>query len=138
MPRPRLKRLLQVSLRMVLVGTTILCIWLGVKVQHVNEQKRAVELVKKHGGVVLYDYNCNGWTLKEDADPPGPNWLVDMIGVDFFATPEVLTFSSEFSDPVRLTGLTKLRMIVLWHHVTGEEVAEFRRVFPDCELAVTY
>ena len=30
-PRPRLKRLLRISLRMVFVLTTILCIWLGYK-----------------------------------------------------------------------------------------------------------
>ena len=59
MPRPRLKRLLRVSLRMMFVLATILCVWLGFKVHQVKQQREAVARLREVDGYAGYDYEID-------------------------------------------------------------------------------
>ena len=96
-PRPLRKRLLRISLRMVFVLTTILCVWLGFKVHQVKQQREAVAWVEAHGGMVAYQH---------EKIPHGPKWLRDLIGVDYFVKPFRVTLDSDH--PESLSQLAKL------------------------------
>ena len=53
-----------------------------------NRQRRAVKAIEKAGGTVGYDYEIdeNGWLFPGYRSPPGPTWLRNLIGIDYFAT----------------------------------------------------
>ena len=117
MPRPRLKRLLRIRLRTVFVLTTILCIWLGVKVRQVERQKAVVSWIESHEGYVKYDCQAyydghhDAFVLPDSRPkPPGPRWLHDLIGVDYFITPTAVSLLGdwELNDLSPLINLTEL------------------------------
>ena len=56
------RRWLQFSLRTMLAAVALTSLWLGVTSFRANKQKRAVELIKKAGGFVLYDYQVDDET----------------------------------------------------------------------------
>ena len=74
-----------------MLAVTVLCIWLGITCNRANRQRRAVEVLAQTGTSlsVEYDYQCDdkGITLGgTHPSPPGPEWLRNLIGVDYFAT----------------------------------------------------
>ena len=102
---------------MVFVLTTILCIWLGYKVHQVKQQKEAVAWVEEHGGSVRYDYQPSFFEHPHAAyivsgTPPGPKWLHDLIGVDYFIKPtDASLYDKDLDDVspiVDLPGLKRL------------------------------
>ena len=106
-PRPRLRRLLRISLRTTLVVVTVLCLLLGLKVRRAERQKEAVAWVKKIGGNVGYDYEHheNGKPI-DDPRLPGPQWLLDYLGVDYFASVEFVWI--DYSNVADLSPLVNL------------------------------
>jgi hypothetical protein len=76
------------GLRTILIAVTLFCIWLGITANRANRQRRAVATIRKAGGEVWYDYECddNGKLIPNASSPPGPNWLRNLIGIDYFAT----------------------------------------------------
>ena len=117
MLRPRLKRLLRVSLRMVFLLTTIFCFWLGFKVQQVKQQREAVAWVEKVGGAVRYDYEYSDFDrqfLYPAPDLPGPNWVSNVLGGDFFATVvDVELVDAEVDDLSHLEAPYNLKSLFL-------------------------
>src|ERR1051325_8598191 len=83
---PRPERWPQFSLRGLLLTLTILSVWLGVKVQHTTAQKRVVAAIRSDFGHSIYDYQWPTETSTVDlqATSPVPQWLIDLLGVDFF------------------------------------------------------
>lgn len=101
------------------------------RVQSVRKQKDAVQAVRRSVGLVFYDYQLGEpGTLIRNPRPPAPAVLIDLLGVDFFATPvevslgnggirrvSVLTqlrclnvsFPIKDADLVHIEGLTKLQ-----------------------------
>ncbi len=63
------------------VVLTIVCIGLAVKVNRANSQKAAFNSLRRFPGIISYDYQCT----QSQIEPPGPAWLRDMVGVDYFA-----------------------------------------------------
>jgi hypothetical protein len=83
------RRWFRFSLRTMLVAITLFCIWLGVTAYRANRQRKAVETIRSYRAYVRYDYELadNGWEVRRDNPlPPGPVWLRDLIGIDYFAT----------------------------------------------------
>ncbi len=83
------RRWFRFSLRTMLVAITLFCIWLGVTASRANRQRKAVETIRSYGAYVRYDYEMadNGWEVRRDNPlPPGPVWLRNLIGIDYFAT----------------------------------------------------
>ena len=85
-PTPR--RRFQFSLRTLLVFVTacpVLCSWLAVKIRKVEQQRVAAEAISKLGGFVTYDYELDpSGNLWLDGRASGPDWLRNVLGVDFF------------------------------------------------------
>ncbi len=77
-----------------LLAIALFSIWLSVVATRANRQRRAVEQIRKVGGSVWYDYQIDdsgsgseamGPHLLPDAALPGPKWLRNLIGIDYFA-----------------------------------------------------
>ena len=116
-PKPR-RRFRQFSLRTLLLALTAVCVWLGWTVPRANEQGKAVEWVRKMGGTVWYDYEVDedGDAINaiDAAEPPGPKWLRDSLGVDYFQNVSaVYLVSKPVSDLTPLAGLNNLQYLEL-------------------------
>src|SRR5262245_63470489 len=80
------------SLRTLLLLIAALCVWLGIQVNAAHRQKEAVAAITKAGGTVIYDYqnlqlvDRAGITWDDSRLPPGPAWLRQRIGDDYFRT----------------------------------------------------
>jgi Leucine-rich repeat (LRR) protein len=71
-----------------MLAVTVFCVWLGAVATRANEQKRGVQAVQASGGWVLYDYECDDRGVRffrNIPPPPGPAWIRDLVGVDYFA-----------------------------------------------------
>jgi Leucine-rich repeat (LRR) protein len=78
-------RWLRFSLRTMMLLVTLLCVWLGVTSYRANKQKRAVERLAGQGSVG-YDYQTTAPFGAPRPLPPGPAWLRELIGSDYFVT----------------------------------------------------
>src|SRR5262245_8259132 len=97
-----MKRWLRFSLRTMLVLITALCIWLGFQVNAARRQREAVTAILNAGGIVAYDYQVVSRRQRTSLAPgisswqdysfdsgratPGPKWLRQYIGDDYFRT----------------------------------------------------
>jgi hypothetical protein len=84
---PRGKRkYLRFSLRALLVVMSIVALWLGFRAASVIQQKSATNAIRKAGGYVTYDFQTTNDRFDWNATPPGPAWLRQLIGGDWFDT----------------------------------------------------
>jgi hypothetical protein len=72
-------RLFQYSLRTLFICVTLIaiaCSWFTVKMEQAKRQREAVKAIRKTGGDLMYDYQCDasGKQLIV-AEPPAPLWL---------------------------------------------------------------
>jgi hypothetical protein len=76
----------QFSIRFLLATVllvALLCSWLAVEMKAANEQKAVVQVMQDQGIEPVYDYELESDFA--DFGPPGPAWLHDLLGTDFFA-----------------------------------------------------
>jgi hypothetical protein len=59
---------------------TLLCLWFAKISIDARRQKEAIDWVLKYGGHVRYDWERD----LEASNLPGPEWLHNLIGVDYF------------------------------------------------------
>jgi hypothetical protein len=108
------RRFFQFSLRTLLVVMLVVCVTLGWKVDKVRKQRRAVAWVQESGGDVSYDYEWDNGRVP-NPQPPGPKWLRELLGIDFFDGVNLVhLIDSEVSDVTPLAGLTSLERLYLY------------------------
>ena len=81
-PAERRRRWFQYRLRTLVVFVLMCAIpgsWFAVRMQQAKKQREAVEAIERLLGSVWYDYQ------DRDGELPGPTWLRDLLGDDFFA-----------------------------------------------------
>ncbi|MCE5266349.1 MAG: hypothetical protein LLG00_00485 [Planctomycetaceae bacterium] len=81
-PHPR-RRWCQYSLRTLLMFMVLASLgvsWFAVKMRQASRQREAAESLFSRGAYCFYDY-MDDLSLQ----PPGPDWLRDLLGVDFFS-----------------------------------------------------
>lgn len=166
--RPRIRRLFRFSLRTMLALIGVFGVWLSAKVNQAQQQKAAVEWVRQTGGTVLYDYEIviYGPLPFSDSErkPPGPRWLRDLTGIDYFATVEFVAIGrngwvdlsplakfkglkivrlglpSELGDVSKpdissLTHLKDLRYLMLGKRDVSEaDAARLQAALPECDI----
>jgi Leucine-rich repeat (LRR) protein len=108
-PAKARRRWVRFSLRTMLIGTTALCIWLGLVCNRANRQKRAVAMIKSAGGMVGYDDQNNhpGVFASQPFPPHGLGWLCDLVGDDYFGTVgsvSMVTAKGSGGDAVEVLG----------------------------------
>ena len=99
-PKPR-RRWLQFSLRTLLVVVTVFCIWMWIATKRAREQRWAVEAILKAGGTVAYRHEYFPMSPYPPSDPPGPDWLRQWFGNEYFfsvAKVDVRLRPSEIND----------------------------------------
>ena len=94
-PPKRKRRWFQFSLRTLMIVTVIVaipCAWLGRKIERKRRERAALKTIEECGGYVMYDYQSEEQGGVK-AEPPGPKWLREILGDDFFG--EATSFSSQ-------------------------------------------
>ena len=166
MTPPPKKRLLRFSLRTMLVVVTVLCVllgWLAWKVGEAKQQREAVAWILENSDhtVIFYDYQRmrNGLYDHLSTTPPGPTWLHDVLGVNFFCSPDLVMIHNESRKTLDLTPLSKLselrhltvhvydvrdvlslvalnelETLVLNMSVGSVEIGKLREALPNCEI----
>jgi hypothetical protein len=115
--RPR-RRWLRFSLRSLLILNTILCVWLGVKVNQARRQKEAVAALLELGAIVRYEHqkhDSRPYVYDPEKDLNVPGWLRELAGDDFFQTVVHVHFLRPGSDDdlVHLAALPRLERLVV-------------------------
>ena len=87
---------LRFNMRTLLLLTIAVGVWLGWLANSARRQREAVEYVKAKGGLVRYDHNSSILqTLSQsNTETPAPEWLVDLLGVDYFSKVEAVLLPS--------------------------------------------
>ena len=134
-PPKRKRRWLRFSLKTFVVVLTVFCVWLGALVYRVNKKKEAVQWVKENGGDVYYDFEWEH-DLMDGAEPPGPDWLRDLIGLDYFADVVFVDVNNtQIKDLEPLRELTQLHQLYLYDtQVTEKGVAKLQQALPNCDI----
>jgi hypothetical protein len=137
---------LRFSLRTLLVVMTVLCVWLGIKVNAARRQKEVVDAILKAGGTIYFDYqkvprpgNPRSWDVDLDAKPPAPAWLHAIIGDEYFRDVVWVALQKNVikeADWARLGGLHSLAVIYLTDMEIEPLDSGDRRRLRDADLAV--
>ena len=106
------RRILRVSLRALMVLVALLCLPLAWWANKAQVQKETVFRLRELGNEVIYRHDT-------DVDGKGkvdaPEWLVDLLGIDFFSTPTVLYLSVCTNDDLlaasRLKHVRKITLL---------------------------
>lgn len=156
------RRWFQYSLQSLLIVITALGIWLGYISNEARKQKAVVEWVldsEKRVGTVVYDFahDSNGKYIP-NPKPPGPDWLREWIGIDYFCdvtkvaiisgdaknlTPLedlvaleslILTTTSD-TDISPLESMTHLKEVrLIFSSVTRRDVQKLQKALPNCKI----
>jgi len=122
--QPKL-RWYQYSLRSLLIFMLVsgfFFAWLGEKVYKAREQRAAVAWVEEKGGGVFYVYEFDAeGNLNMNAQPPGPEWLREWIGIEYFCDVYEVNYlvvsqskpDRHLEDVYPLVSLTHLRVLAL-------------------------
>ena len=98
-------------------------IWFAVRMKRAPEQKAVVEEIEKLGGEVMYDYEVDASGNPIDgAVPPGPVWIRNLLGKDFFANVHKARFRLGVND----AALRHLSELTHFHQLSasGTEVTD--------------
>src|SRR5262245_61194256 len=113
--RFRWRRLFQFSLSSLLILTTICAALIAWWLYKAQQQRQAVAALEKVGANVEYDTTLR-WIGGTKGLPKWPQWLLDRIGVDFFArvqTLDLIKTQVTDADLKNLKGLTALQTLYL-------------------------
>ncbi len=112
------RRFLRFHLRGLIVVVLVMGIWLGWLVRSARIQREAVAEIEGVAGGVTYDWKWNKGKSLPEGDPPAPQWLVDLIGVDYFGHVTIvviydteLVTDATIEQVGRLTQLWRLTII---------------------------
>ncbi len=87
-PPTRRRRLWQFSLRSFLLLIAVVSVWLGLWVNHARRQKDALDAILKLHGFVEYAHQFPDGKRRpkplNTAEPPGPAWLRERLGDEYF------------------------------------------------------
>src|SRR5262245_56517524 len=89
------RRWFSFSLRTLFIAVTIFGTWLGVRVTRAIEQRDAVAAIRAAASDVEVFYDCQideSGAYISDAQAPGPEWLRQLIGIDYFANVVLIGF----------------------------------------------
>ena len=136
------RRWFRFGLRTMLLALTVLCIWLGFKVNAARRQHDAVQAILQAGGTVAYDYQmvpvADTFNIDRNAVPSAPSWLRSVFGDDFFSNVIYVGFQgagADFELP-RLADLPSIRRIIIRSIPTASSGALAQMHLRDDDLAI--
>ena len=128
----RYRRILRFSVRGLFVLVSVVAIWIARMANEARHQRHVVEVVVNLGAEVTYDYQLDAsFEMLKNARMPGPEWLRDWIGEDFFINVSHISFfgkgicDAQFESMVDdLARLRKLRGIDFWDSDVSDDTLE--------------
>jgi hypothetical protein len=133
------RRRFQFSYRSLLVFLVALSVplgWFAWEIQRARKQRAAVDNIAKAGGWVAYDFHWNESGMP--VQPPGPSWLRELLGDDFFSDvvgARVIGTPAGDAELEHIKGLADLRYVNLTGtNVTNEGVKNLQAALPNCEI----
>jgi hypothetical protein len=141
------RRWFRFGLRSLMIALTVLCVWLGLKVNAARRQHAAVQAILQAGGEVSYDYQIvpitlPGYTEDYNIDRKAvssvPSWLRSVFGDDFFRNVTDVGFYHNIPagfDLNRLIDLPTIRGVAIRANPAAEINVPLRPI-RDAELAV--
>lgn len=114
----KLKPWLRFGLRSLIFSMTIFSVWLGLKVHRVNQQRKAVAVIRSLGGTVTYEHQ-----EQQKEEPDGPRWLRQIIGDDYFVVVTIVSLKDSMAtddDMEYLRPLHKLKWLDLTNTPVGD------------------
>jgi hypothetical protein len=99
-PKPR-RRFFRYSLRTLMLVAAVFCIWLGIITNRARDRKQAIELFRTLGGSVRYEHE------RPPSDPPGPEWLRQLIGDEYFFSVHTLSLNRSKVDDSSLASVKR-------------------------------
>jgi internalin A len=119
------RRFLRFSVRGMLVLVVLIGGWLGWMVRSARIQREAVAAINDAGGRVSYDWDWSDGQPIVGGKPWAPEWLTDLIGVDFFGhvTFVDLFSSSKATDATftHVARLTQLETLLIGSSPRGDD-----------------
>jgi internalin A len=103
-------RRLRLSLKALMVLVLVVGGGLGWLIHRATVQRDAVKAILAAGGKVKYDFEQNVRPLNPSGTSPGPKWLVDFLGVDYFADATSVTIRTPQADAI-LAHVGRLRRL---------------------------
>jgi Leucine-rich repeat (LRR) protein len=105
------------SVRAIIILVAVLGCWLGWTVHRARVQRDAVNALTRDDGrgtVVWYDWEYNDGRHIRKAKPPGPRWLVERVGVDYFGSVVRVFLSQHGSDAdlIQIGNLDRLKELI--------------------------
>jgi hypothetical protein len=145
MLRPK-RRWAQFSLGTLLAMVTVLGVWLGLVSRAAHRQQSAVAAISRSGGNCVYDYHIGVYDdhigeMNAPAQPPGPKWLVDWIGVDYFASVVRVVFRGHewpAEGLAQIKQLDSLQALAVCCETSPDNVEVFRSLPGVSELSFMY
>jgi Leucine-rich repeat (LRR) protein len=115
MPRFRLRTLMA----FVIVSSVVFG-WIGIIAQRARQQRHIVAELQSYGASIDYSLEVNtsfGRPFEWGGDPPGPEWLRNLVGADFLAAPMRLECIGKGSDDILAVAakLPSLELIEVGH-----------------------
>ena len=108
---------LRFSLRTLLLLTTGVAVLCALPVHRAYTQKRGRDWVASQNGHVTFSYKYDKVNRQwvHDATLPYPNWLIDTLGIDFFASVDTVVLDNkEVVDLSPITDLQHLRCLGIY------------------------
>ena len=140
------RRFWRFGLRSLLLGVTVVCLWMAFLGNSARRQNLVVAALEKAGGTIRYDFQvvatpgkAPGWSLDLNAEPPEPGWLLKLIGFGYFHNVAAVGFSGgglTESELALLAQLPKLKWVSLCETKIVDDRRKLVRPIQDADLAV--
>jgi Leucine-rich repeat (LRR) protein len=133
------RRYLRLSMRGIFVVVLLFGGWLGWVARGARIQREAVAAIKRAGGVLEYDSGSSTNLKPQSRHPWAPKYLLEFLGIDYFAGVSGVYFPERCSDAELLFvgRLTQLqRLYVLPSSVSDTGLAHLSRLSALSELCV--
>ncbi len=133
------RRYLRFSLRALIVVVLVIGGGMGWIVRSARIQRAAVAAIKDAGGMVYYDWEWSNGKRIPAGKPGAPEWLTDLMGVDYFGHVTLVHLGSSSTATSRamahVGNLTRLeRLIVNASSVRDADLAHLKRLTNLSEL----
>ncbi len=140
------RRFWRFGLRSLLLGVTVVCLWMAFLGNSARRQNLVVAALEKAGGTIRYDYQvvatpgkAPGWSCDPDAEPPEPSWLLKLTGCGYFHNVVAVGFLGggvTESELALLAQLPKLKSVTLCETKIVDNRRKLARPIQDVDLAV--
>jgi len=133
--KPRARRRWRLALALLCLAS----IWLAYQGCVARNQRLVVQAIRDLGGEVIYDYEAKNDLIGMPVSPPGPEWLRDIVGDDWFRSVHYVRLQGKAvtNDSLPcLERLSHLRAILLIN--TSVTDLSFLRRLPELEVLEVY